>query len=502
MPYRHYPSDFSLQMLLPIVLEGASAGVDIDLDSAYSEAVRRISMKGRVRCTAVAEGLYSWQSSRLSQCVLLLNLQLVSAGYRNRTISESCMLSSCLSCLPSLGHGMKKPAVIIAHAIIDLINSLLTGQAVCLREISGGEGGDEGEGVAVKSSGLLQMTSRTVSNRKPFSDLDLALQHNGVDFVALIEGDLKVKLLCHILGKPEDIRAALSFSDFSALIPTEDSLSLSLSLSLSPPPKNLSDWKDACIDPSVPVPSDWAMEGLKYLEGEDFEQWLTVLSKIQLQYRTKNCNSNSSSNSSSSSCCDSLRDSDRGRDRGSDEAVSLFMPSHADNIYGLLRLVFPDQTHRWRTLTPDPQSALLMSEEEDCMVVNDCTAASSAAYCSLLASISQHMAAEHYQQRTCSSTTGIEGKRDRGARRGGESTSHCERFVRLASAEVSSTNIFSTKGARPPPKGFKADEAIGTGGGGGGRPSFGLGVKAEAGVMDLCGKVIEALTSQTICAGQ
>jgi hypothetical protein len=295
---------------------------------------------------------------------------------------------------------MKKPAVIIVHAIIDLINKRLAGQLVSLREVS--EGGD----VAVRSSGLAIRSSGTVSNRKPFSDPDPALQDNKGDLIALIDGDLKTKLLCHILGKPEDIKAALSYSDFSALIPTEDTPSPSHS------PKNLADWKDACIDPAVPVPADWAMEGLKCLEGSDFEQWLSVLSKIQLQH----CPTSSSSSSSSSSYV--LRVSGRGRDgdrdRESDEAVSVLMPSHADNIYGLLRLVFPDQTRRWRTLTPDPQSALLMSEEEDCMVVNDFTVASSAAYCSLLASISQHMAAEHYQQHSCDSTTVIDRKRDRG----------------------------------------------------------------------------------------
>jgi hypothetical protein len=476
---------------MPIVLVRASdaKGLDLDLDIVYSAAVRRIRMEGRVRCTAVAEGLYAWQSSRLAQCFLLLNLQLVSLGYRNGTISENSMLTSCLSCLPSLGHGMKKPAVIIVHAIIDLINTRLAGQAVSLSGMS--EGGD----VAVRSSGFAMRSSGTVSNRKPFSDPDPALQDNRGDLITLIDGDLRTKLLCHILGKPEDFKAALSYSDFSALIPTEDTPSHS--------PKNLADWKDACIDPAVPVPADWAMEGLKCLEGNDFEQWLSVLSKIQLQH----CPTSSSSRSSSYVLLESGRG--RGSNRESDEAVSLFVPSHADNIYGLLRLVFPDQTHRWRTLTLDPQSALLMSEEEDCMVVNDFTAASSAAYCSLLASISQHMAAEHYQRRSCNSTTGIEGKRDIGVWSGRESTSHCKRFVRVASAEVSSTNIFSTKGAKAPPTGRKANGTTGSGGGTGGRtgggedgrPSFGSGVKAEAGVMDLCGKILEALTSQTICAG-
>jgi hypothetical protein len=439
---------------------------------------------------------------------------------------------------------MKKPAVIIVHAIIDLINTHLVDKATYLsgKFVDETEGEGEVVGASGVSSGLLLRTSGTASNRKPFSDTESHSQShsqsesesihrdNGGDISAVIEGDFKTKLLCHILGKPEDIRAALSYSDFSSLIQTEDSAS----------PKNLTDWKDACIDPAVPVPLDWAMEGLKGLEGRDFEQWLNVLSVIQTQCcptsRKKNShssssNSSSSSSSSNSSSCsssssssssDSVCGSDRGRGRGSKEAVSLFMPSHADNIYGLLRLVFPDQTHRWRTLTPDPQSALLSSEEEECMVVNDFTAASSAAYCSLLASISQHMASEHYQQHSYDTDTGdIGGERRKGHKRGGESISYCERFVRVASAEVASTSIFSSKGSTAPPASRKTGSgtaaiaaagggAGGAGGGAGGaaggggvsRPSFGLGVKAEAGVMDLCGKVLEALTSQTICGGR
>lgn len=94
---------------------------------AYAAAAERIMCRQSVRPCTVAEGLYSWQSNRLTQVALLTDLQLLFVGYREGAVSRACVLSCSLRCLPSIGHGMKKSVVHIAHSVIDLINTQFGG---------------------------------------------------------------------------------------------------------------------------------------------------------------------------------------------------------------------------------------------------------------------------------------------------------------------------------------------------------------------------------------
>ena len=127
------------------------------------------------------------------------------------------------------------------------------------------------------------------------------------------------------------------------------------------------------------------------------------------------------------------------------------------------------------------------------MIVSDFSDASAAAYCSLLASCSTEIARQQAglsgRPSACSMTS------REGSSEGRGEESYCEQFVTVAQQSVNSTRAVSTRISKSmvPMKGGTRD---------GEGSTFGYGVKMEAGVMDLAGKLLDALTSQTICEGK
>lgn len=414
-------------------------------------------------CT-VAEGLYSWQSNRLTQVALLTDLQLLCVGYREGAVSRACVLSCSLRCLPSMGHGMKKSVVHIAHTIINLINT----------QFGGEEGADEG---GVGSQQKHTPPSLHVDNKVPFSEQASESEQTlevAVKPVRLIDGTLKGQLLLHLLGPKDSTDKAISHSDCSVV----------LSSSETAKPRNLTDWKEVCIDSALPVPVDWALKGLQNIEGDGFEKWLIALATVQ---------------DLSVSAEDSHEQAKIGaRDEVdvvmlSDTSVTLLNPSAVPNIYALLQLVCLDQAHRWKVLTPDTGLTETAGENEECMIVSDFSDASAAAYCSLLASCSTEIARQQAglsgRPSACSMTS------REGSSEGRGEESYCEQFLTVAQQSVNSTRAVSTRISKSmvPIKGGTRD---------GEGSTFGYGVKMEAGVMDLAGKLLDALTSQTICEGK
>jgi hypothetical protein len=425
---------------------------------AYAAAVERIMCRQAVLPCTVAEGLYSWQSNRLAQVALLTDLQLLCVGYHAGAISRACVLSCSLCCLPSMGHGMKKSVVHIAHSIIDLINI----------QFGGKEGGGEaGDGSQQKHT----QPSLHVDNKVPFSDSQsLSEQILGVKVkpARLIDGTLKGELLLCLLGPKDSTDKAISYSDCSVV----------LSSSETAKPRNLTDWKEVCLDSALPVPVDWALKGLQNMEGDGFEKWLTALATVQ----ELSASSQDSHQKAKTGARDAVDDV-----MLSYTSVTLLNPSAVPNIYALLQLVCLDQAHRWKVLTPDTGLTETAGENEECMIVSDFSDASASAYCSLLASCSTEVARQQAglsgRPSACSMTS-----------REGSSESYCEQFVTVAQQSVNSTRAVSTRISKSmvPVKGGTRD---------GEGSTFGYGVKMEAGVMDLAGKLLDALTSQTICEG-
>ena len=425
---------------------------------AYAAAAERIMCRQSVRPCTVAEGLYSWQSNRLTQVALLTDLQLLFVGYREGAVSRACVLSCSLRCLPSIGHGMKKSVVHIAHSVIDLINTQF--------------GGDEG---GVGSEQRHTPPSFLVNNKVPFSQSESQpILEVTVKPASLIDGTLKGQLLLHLLGPKDSTEKAISYSDCSVV----------LSSSETAKPRNLTDWKEVCIDSALPVPVDWALKGLQNMEGDGFEKWLIALSTVQ-------------------EMCVSAQDSYEKAKIGardavddvilSDTSVTLLNPSAVPNIYALLQLVCLDQAHRWKVLTPDTGLTETAGDNEECMIVSDFSDASAAAYCSLLASCSTEIARQQAGLSGRPSACSMNSRDGSSEGRGEES--YCEQFVTVAQQSVNSTRAVSTRISKSmvPVKGGTRD---------GEGSTFGYGVKMEAGVMDLAGKLLDALTSQTICEGK
>lgn len=425
----------------------------------YAAAAERIMCRRAVLPCTVAEGLYSWQCNRLTQVALLTDLQHLCVGYRAGIVSRACVLSCSLRCLPSIGHGMKKSVVHIAHSIIDLINSQFGGEV----------GGDEG---GVGSQQRQNPPSLLVDNKVPFRDSKQILEV-AIKPASLIDGTLKGQMLLHLLGPKDSTDRAISYSDCSVV----------LSSSETAKPRNLTDWKEVCIDSALPVPVDWALKGLQNMEGDGFEKYLVALSIVQML---------------SVSSQDSLVEAKIGARDGvedvmhSDTSVTLLNPSAVPNIYALLQLVCLDQAHRWKVLTTDTGLTETAGENEECMTVSDFSDASAAAYCSLLASCSTEIARLQ---------AGLSGRPSACSMNSSESSSestgeesYCEQFVAVAQQSLNSTRAVSTRIRKSmlPVKGGARD-VVGS--------TFGYGVKMEAGVMDLAGKLLDALTSQTICEG-
>ena len=410
--------------------------------AVYLSAAERVCSIKAVRPTAVCAGLYAWQCNRLSQCLLLFDLQLACKGHSAGVVSVSRLSAACLKCLVSMGQGMKEPIARIARLAVDLTDSMIRGGLK--RDIS--------------QNKSLDKQSALPLNKKPFSPSNdvAATEHTDSVCPAIgMDEELRSLLLNHLLGPAEDANKALNFSDFSVLIQREDQDNPYR-------PLNMADWKDACIDTAIPVPRDWALLSLKKMVGAHFERWLDVLSARSISGSQEGVVK-------------------RGGDK---EDFSPLLPSAVDSLYGLLLLACPDQSFRWRILTADTNAAAEEMEGEwDCMVVNDCSDRSVSAYCALLGNCAERIAGEIRLG-------------DVSRKREGESDiSHCEQFIAVSLKGVSSTHALASSVKNCGNAFSQAARARE------GKSTFGAGVKAEAGVMDLCDKLLEALTSQVISQG-
>ena len=412
--------------------------------AVYVSAAERVCSRAPVRPTAVCAGLYAWQSNRLSQCLLLLDLQLACRGYMADVVSTSSLLAACLKCLVSMGQGMKEPIARIACLALDLSNTSMTGVHKTLHG---------------------QSALPLSLNKIPFSSVDDVAVTGHTDSACSaigIDAELRSVLLEHLLGTEEEVNKALNFSDFSVLIQREVENSLN-------GPVNMADWKDTCIDTNIPVPRDWALLSLKRMEGTHFERWLDVLSTASVS---------------------------KVQVKGEEEGEAKYSPllsSVVDSLYGLLLLACPDQAFRWRILTAD-SSAEEIEGEWDCMVVNDCSDRLVYAYCALLGKFSDRIAREQ----VAAERAGCIGKKRERDREGeGEKyISHCEQFIAVSLKGVSSTHALASSVKNCGTVFSQAARARE------GKSTFGAGVKAEAGTMDLCDKLLEALTSQVISQGK
>ena len=123
------------------------------------------------------------------------------------------------------------------------------------------------------------------------------------------------------------------------------------------------------------------------------------------------------------------------------------------------------------------------------MTVGDSSELAVAAYCGLLIQSTSHIA--KHQQIIRLRVTGSDGDADSlpsiGYQTGDNSV--CEQFIVVAQREVATTHALSVKKV----KSVLPQGCVGS--------SFGFGVKAEGGVMELCGKLLEGLTSQTVSQG-
>ena len=421
----------------------------------YTAASERIMSRQPVRPCTVAEGLYCWQSNRLYQVALLTDLQLLCVGFRTGIVSRECVISCSLRCLHSMGHGMKALVVQIAHTIIDLINIHF--------------GGDEA-GAGAGPPSLLADNIVPFSSQASASVSEQMLKEVTVKTGNLIDDALKEQLLLHMLGPKDSAEKAISYSECSVVLTSSESAI----------PRNLTDWKEVCIDSYLPVPVDWALRGLQAMEGDGFEKWLIVLSTVQnLSVSTPFQDPQTIINSRAET-------DDR---KLPDRPFTLLNPSAVSNIYALLQLTCLDQAHRWKFLTPDTGLTETAVDNEECMIVSDFSDASAAAYCSLLASCSKDIA---QQQASLSRKSSL---CNEGSSEVTGEESYCEQFVTIAQQSVNSSRAIASRKSKSlvPVKGGARE---------GDGPSFGYGVKMEAGVMDLAGKLLDALTSQSICEGQ
>ena len=444
----------------------------------YAAAAERIMSTQPVqpRTCTVAGGLYSWQSNRLSQVALLTDLQLLCVGYGTGIVSRECVISCSLRCLHSMGYGMKASVVQIAHTIIDLINIHFGGVEAGAAAAAGPPSllADNIVPFSAPASSTAPASSSTSASA---SASEVIVNEVPVKPGNLIDDALRGQLLLHILGPKDSADKAISYSECSVVLTSSETAK----------PRNLTDWKEVCIDSYLPVPIDWALRGLQALEGEGFEKWLIVLSTVQNLYipiPTPSLDPQTKIN---------VRAETDGRKLLHDIPFTLLNPSAVSNIYALLQLTCLDQAHRWKVLSPDTGLTETAGDNEECMIVSDFSDASAAAYCSLLASCARDIAQQ--QASLSQKSSSCHSSESSSEMRGEES--YCEQFVTIAQQSVNSSRaIDSRKGKSLVPVKGGAREGDGDG------PSFGYGVKMEAGVMDSAGKLLDALTSQSICEGR
>ena len=488
--------------------EGGSKCLNM-IQAVCTAAVDRTFRKKPVRHTPlVSEGLYAWQSSRVMECILLTDLRFISsftstfasaitlAGQaqlqgsdagdvlidsrevEGQEIDHSVLLSSCLICMRNLGQGFKRKIVLLTQLVLKMIDRLIISAKPLIDPVSqkllvAGSHLDAVEGSSITPFSVIRKEKGKMGD-----DIDNGDEGNEWIQKNTISPGLKNKLLFLLLGSKEESDKRVCFSDFATILkPSSFNDQPDGSL------MNMTDWKNDYHDSTVPLRMDWPVECLSGLTGENFERWLCVLS----------CLGKIPERGSSQSTAICRENSDGTYNVNTDrQPYSLLLSSGVDNLYGLLRLACPDQGHRWRTLTEEKEEEIPGGVEGDgdvCMTVGDSSELAVAAYCGLLIQSTSQIA--KHQQIIRLRVTGSDGDADSlpsiGHQTGDNSV--CEQFIVAAQREVATTHALSVKKV----KSVLPQGCVGS--------SFGFGVKAEGGVMELCGKLLEGLTSQTVSQG-
>ena len=490
------------------------------IQAVYTAAVDRMFPRKSLHHTPlVSEGLYAWQVSRVMECILLTDLRLIfsftpkfaSANFREgqahalspsftsdlynknnggegQEIDCSVLLSSCLICMRNLGQGFKRKIVLLTHIVLKMIDRLIIRAKPLIDPLSQklqvvGANVDNVEASSITPFSESSTHDSIIRNGKGkigdnMEDLE---EENEWIQKNTLSPDLKNKLLFLLLGSKEESDKRVCFSDFATILKPssfDDQPDSSL--------MNMTDWKNDYHDSTVPLRMDWPVECLSGLTGDNFERWLCVLSNLGKIPERESSQPNARHREKSDGTFNVNTDR---------QPYSLLLSPGVDNLYGLLRLACPDQGHRWRTLTEEKEEERVGGVEGDgdgdvCMIVGDSSESAVSAYCSLLIHSTSQISKQQQmiRLRGTGPDGGVDSASSIGCQAGGNSV--CEHFIVAAQREVATTHALSSKKV----KSVFPQGCVGS--------SFGFGVKAEGGVMELCGKLLEGLTSQTVSQGK
>lgn len=395
----------------------------------------------------VAQGLYAWQSHRVLQLLMLNDLQLLNEGFKVNVVDRPSVIAGVLKCMHSMGQGMKGKVVQMAQVVITDVFSKINGVS-CLID-NGGQ-------------------SKIIENKVPFAESAIKKETNDQNSFEneKIMG-LKSEILNNLLGIKDAFNTRLNYSDFAVILESEKKIQEigNITDKHSPVSRSLCDWKNDYHDAKLPVKCSWPLDCLETFSGEQFERWLVILAthesqpylvEIMIQSLIKN------------------------------KPSSLLSISPAvSNIHKLLKLACPEEGHRWVTLK-EVAPVVDEGEEYETLMVIDASPAAVQAYCSLLEVCSSHIVDERNRipkidnenNHTLNASNKVNPSK----------ISHIEQLISVSQGALSSSNGLLRRGG-------------GLGAGGTEESVFGFGTRAELGVMELCGKLLEGITSQHISSG-
>jgi hypothetical protein len=420
----------------------------------------------------VAQGLYAWQSHRILQLLMLNDLQLLNEGFKVDVVDRTSVISGVLKCMHSMGQGMKGKVVQMALIVISGIFSKINGLS-----------GDNFTSSLVDNSGQSTNTERMenagtknkiIQNKIPFIEnghanfiknetkdqMDLKSEYEMVEYEKIM--GLKSEVLNNILGTKDDFNTRLNYSDFAVILESQKKVQITGNISAkhSPVARSLCDWKNDYLDSKLPVKCSWPLDCLGTFSGDQFERWLVILASHE-------------------SRASSLEIIDQNRGEKMTTSV-LSISAVVSNIHKLLKLACPEEGHRWVTLK-DIAPVVDEDEEYEELMVIDASPAAVHAYCSLIEVCSQHILDDRNR------THSIDKENEKNL--SPNKISHIEQLISVSQGALSSSNGLLRRGG-------------GLGAGGSEESDFGFGTRVELGVMELCGKLLEGITSQHISSGE
>jgi hypothetical protein len=414
----------------------------------------------------VAQGLYAWQSHRILQLLMLNDLQLFNEGFRVDVVDRTSVITGVLKCMHSMGQGMKgkvvQMALIVISGIFSKMNEASNDNSTSCLIDNGGESTD------TERTENASTKNQLIKNKIPFVENGHAIviknetnDQNLVEYKKIM--GLKSEILNNILGIKDDFNTRLNYSDFAVIL--ESQIIGNVSSKHSPVAKNLCDWKNDYLDSRLPVKCSWPLDCLGSFSGDQFERWLLILATYESQ-------------------ASSLEIIDQSR--GEKMTTSLLSISPViSNIHKLLKLACPEEGHRWVTLK---EIAPVLDEEDEFeeLMVIDASPAAVHAYCSLIEVCSEHIVDDRNRIHSIDKENDLNmSNKDLSQNK----ISHIEQLISVSQGALSSSNGLLRRGG-------------GLGAGGSEESEFGFGTRVELGVMELCGKLLEGITSQHISSGE